>query len=142
MSGLEALSVASSILQVISFAGEAARICKAVYNDQPTDNDEIKERALSLKGAAETTTQVCQAYQPHTKDEKKLKEIADQCAKTAAELEDRLGDLLCHNSPGNASKAMLVLFKTWMSKKSIERLENTLDGYKDILETHLLVSVL
>ncbi|KAM5515641.1 hypothetical protein FOXYSP1_02592 [Fusarium oxysporum f. sp. phaseoli] len=141
MSGLEALSVASSILQVISFAGETARICKAIYNDQPTDNDEIKERALSLKEAAETTTQVCRAYQPHTKDEKKLKEIADQCAKTAAELEDRLGDLLCHNSPGNASKAMLILFKTWMSKKSIERLENTLDGYKDILETHLLVSV-
>ncbi|KAL9573479.1 hypothetical protein ACKAV7_002023 [Fusarium commune] len=141
MSGLEALSVASSILQVISFAGEAARICKAVYNNQPTDNDEIKERALSLKEAAETTTQVCRAYQPHTKDEKELKEIADQCAKAAAELEDRLGDLLCHNSPGNAFKAMLVLLKTWRSKRSIERLENRLYGNKDILETHLLVSV-
>lgn len=70
MSGLEALSVASSILQVISFAREAAHICKAVYNDQPTDNDEIKERALSLKEAAETTTQVCRAYQPQYKRRK------------------------------------------------------------------------
>lgn len=34
------------------------------------------------------------------------------------------------------------MFKTWMGKKSIERLENTLGGYKDILETHLLVSLL
>ncbi|RGP67467.1 hypothetical protein FLONG3_8488 [Fusarium longipes] len=141
MSGLEALGIASSILQVISFALETARLCKAVYNDEPTTNDEIEEQSVLLKEASELTFDVCRAYQPHTNDEKKLKGIAAQCNKTATELEDKLSDVMRHNSPGSTSKAVAVLLKTWKNKKNIERLEKRLDRYKNVMETHLLVAI-
>lgn len=141
LTGFEALGVASAVLQVISFAGATASQCYRIYEGRPTSEDQLEEHTCQMMDAAQRAKVRHRAMHPETEDEKNLSEIAEKCIKAAGELqaETRLVTNLCHK--GKFSKAFHATFRSGKNKSKIGRLEKTLDGYKQVMETQLMLKL-
>lgn len=84
MSGLEALSLAANIIEIISFAGEVTRLCKSVYI-----NGRLEPQLGILAVSLEAIAKEAQAHQANlvtkTDIDLRLEEMASKCQVAARE---------------------------------------------------------
>ncbi|KFA74504.1 hypothetical protein S40288_07409 [Stachybotrys chartarum IBT 40288] len=94
MSGLEGLSLACNIFEVISFAVQTISACKDIYNGEPTQPSILQEKADTMRAVATRIHEACGAM--NTTEEKKLAGTAIKCQQVAQQLEEK-------SSYGNAA---------------------------------------
>ncbi|KAI1802561.1 hypothetical protein F4811DRAFT_572861 [Daldinia bambusicola] len=129
MSGLEALSVACNVTQVISFAHESVEFCKNI---------------MSVASLQEFTAQLQTHFQlakPKTANEKQLADIAEKCNIAARALKDEVSFLGSHHAKGDLRTALSVVIKTNWRRSRLERLERSLCNHQQTMESYLLARI-
>ncbi|KAI0883129.1 uncharacterized protein GGS22DRAFT_195372 [Annulohypoxylon maeteangense] len=140
MSGLEALSIACNIMQVISFAHETVSFCKAIYQGKSIDEYGGHDIA-SLSALSAQLRKHYQNIKPKTTDEKQLEDIAKKCNIAARALEEEVAFLLSHNAKGHLAQTLRIAVKTNWRKGRLERLRNSLRNHQHTMESYLLARV-
>lgn len=139
MSGLEGLSLACNIFDVISFAGQTISACKDIYNGELTQPSILQEKADTMHTVATHIHEACGAM--NTTEEKKLAETAIKCQKVAQQLEEKVRAILKHQKKGSVGKALLVRAEYVWEKAKVDALEHSLHEYKVLMETQRLSSI-
>ncbi|KAL6896521.1 hypothetical protein GGI43DRAFT_122675 [Trichoderma evansii] len=122
MSGLEALSMVCSIMQVISFTNELITTCKDIYEGRATANSQMQENTASIKTLLEKMHQCSGSVQQSTKDEKDLHAIARNCSDAAQELQMEIQLVTQYHRPGNVMKAFVGGIKSFTRGRKIKEL--------------------
>ncbi len=138
MSGIETLSLVSNVFQVITFACETVAFCNAVYHGRAPDEN-LDEYARNLASLSVNVQQQCQQIQPNSRSERDLSDIAGKCTVASRALQDEVHFLASHHATGRLLAAVQVAAKTQWRKRRLARLEKSLEDYKKLFETHLLV---
>ncbi|KAH6892959.1 hypothetical protein B0T10DRAFT_591770 [Thelonectria olida] len=138
--GIESLGAASAVLQVISFAGDVACVCKKVYDGKPTANDELQEHARRMSDAAGRIQSRCQtmAETQSSEYDKKLGDIAQDCRTAARELENEVSFVTDMHKKGSLLKAVNAAFRASSHRRKIERLELSLFRCRQVMETEIM----
>lgn len=139
MSGLEALSLVCSIMQVISFTKELATTCKDIYDGRATVDDISQENTASIKRLLDDMDKRSGAVQQRTQDEKELHDMARKCSSAAQALQTELQLITHYHKPGSAVKAVFGVFKSLTHKRKVQKLSENFQEYQKTLETHILV---
>lgn len=141
MSGLEALSLVCSIMQVISFTKELATTCKNIYDGRATIDGITQENTASIKSLLDDMDKCSDAVQERTQNEKDLHEIARKCSTAAQALQTEIQLITHYHKPGSAVKALIGGIRSFTHKRKIKELSENLQKYQKTLETHILVHV-
>lgn len=141
MSGLEALSLVCSIMQVISFTKELATTCKYIYDGRATVDDITQENTASIKSLLDDMDKCSRAVRQRTQNEKDLREIARKCSSAAQELQKEIQLATQYHKPGSAVKAIIGGVKSFTHKRKVKELSEKFQESQKTLETHLLVRV-
>lgn len=141
MSGLEALSLVCSIMQVISFTKELATTCKDIYDGRATVDDITQENTASIKSLLDDMDKCSGAVQQRTQNEEDLHKIARKCSSAAQELQTEIQMITQHHKPGSAGKAFIGVIKSFTHKRKVQGLSEKFQKYQKTLETHMLVRV-
>lgn len=141
MSGLEALGLAASIMQVIGFAIDTASCCRAIYNGDPTDETVLQEHATSISKAASRLLDSSRKIQPQISIEKDLLNLAKKCSEVAQQLQDELRSITNSRQKKSAYKAVKSMTKSIFNKRRVEKLERSLQNYRHSMETQILVQL-
>lgn len=140
MSGLEALSLAANIMQIITFASDATQLCKSVYNNGRLD-PQLGILAVSLEAVAKEA----QAHQANlatkTNIDLRLEEMASKCQIAARELGEEVQYLHKGSKQGDLAAAVRVTVKVNWRKRRLDRLEATLAKFQTAMQTQLLYRV-
>lgn len=138
MSGLEALALACSVMQVISFAGEVVSTFKAIFRGQSFD-PAVTVTAIQLSDAFETLNQsLLQAPRPLNKDETDMVDIAGQCLDAATNLKAELDKICGGGAKGSYKVALAGTARRILNKGKIEEQEKVLRVHRETLENRLL----
>ncbi|KAI0110511.1 hypothetical protein F4776DRAFT_642140 [Hypoxylon sp. NC0597] len=140
MSGLEALSVACNIMQVIGFAHETISFCRAIYQGRSPD-DHIERNAASLSELSAQLQKHYKSTKPQTSQQKQLAEVAKQCNIAARALEEEVKFLVSNHAKGHLAQTIRIAVKTNWRRGRLERLEKSLSNYQHTMESHLLARV-
>ncbi|KAI0835164.1 hypothetical protein F5Y06DRAFT_276867 [Hypoxylon sp. FL0890] len=140
MSGLEALSVACNIMQVISFAHETISFCKEIYQGRSPD-DHVEQNAASLLALSAQLQTHYESTKPKTSQETQLADIAKQCNIAARALEEEVKFLVSHHATGRLAQTLCLAVKTNWRRRRLERLEKSLRNYQHTMESHLLARI-
>ena len=140
MAGIETLSLACNIMQIIAFACETLSLCKAIYQGQSFDAH-LMENAESIKTLSSDLQTHSQTISPQTADEKRLHDIAGKCVMTSRALEEEARFISDHQSKGSLAATLRVAVKTNWRKGRLERLDKTLQSYKSTMESHLIARI-
>lgn len=140
MSGLEALSLAANIVQIIDFAGQATRLCKSVYENGRLD-PQLHDVAVSLEAVAKEAHSHHAALAYKTNTDMRLEEMASKCLIAARELGEEVGYLQKGSKQGDLAAAIRVAVKVNWRKRRLTRLEATLAKYQNTMQTQLLYRV-
>ncbi len=141
MSGLEALGLVSNVFQVITFACDTVALCHAVYNARSSPDENLKEYATTLASLSIAVRKQCQQTQPKSQTERDLSDIAGKCTVAARALQDEVDFLTGHHAAGRLLATLQVAARTQWRKRRLARLEKSLEDYKKLFETHLLVRI-
>lgn len=141
MSGLDALSLVCSIMQVISFTKELATTCKDIYDGRATVDEITQENAASIKSLLDEMDQFSGPVEQGTQNEKNLHEMAWKCSNAAQELQTEIQLITQYHKPGNAVKAFIGGIKSFTRKRKVKELSEKFREYQKTLETHILVRV-
>jgi multidrug efflux pump subunit AcrB len=139
MSGLEALSLVCSIMQVISFTKEVLTVCKDVYEGRPTADRQMEQDAASIKVLLDEMNRSAGSVQQQTKEERELHAIAQKCSKAAEELQVEIQRVIKNQKPGSSMRAIAAGFKSLLGNRKITSLYDQFCKHQRTLETHLLV---
>lgn len=140
MSGFEALGMASSVLQVISFAASTAKLCKAIYDGAPVGVD-VCQNASSMMHAAEEMKAYSRAMRPDMAGSNALLEISEKCHATAKKLQREVDGIQTHQGKRTLLSSARMAIKSLRKKDVIEQLQKTLEGYQATMETYILLHV-
>ncbi|KAL9488601.1 hypothetical protein ACSS6W_000878 [Trichoderma asperelloides] len=141
MSGLEALSLVCSIMQVISFTKELIMTCKDIYEGRATADDQLQENTASIKSLLDDMNQCSGSVQQRTQNERDLHEIARKCSIAAQDLESEIRRLTRYHKPGNVMKALVGGIKSTTRERKIKELSKSFRQYQETLETHILARI-
>ncbi|UKZ85125.1 uncharacterized protein TrAFT101_000999 [Trichoderma asperellum] len=141
MSGLEALSLVCSIMQVISFTKELITTCKDIYEGRATADDQLQENTASIKSLLDDMNQCSGSVQQRTQNERDLHEIARKCSIAAQDLETEIQRLTRYHKPGNVVKALVGGIKSITRERKIKELSKSFRQYQETLETHILARI-
>ncbi|OTA03706.1 hypothetical protein A9Z42_0041960 [Trichoderma parareesei] len=139
MSGLEALSLVCSIMQVISFTKEVLTVCKDVYEGRPTADSQIEDNARSIKDLLDEMNFTASSVPQQTKEERELLAIAQKCSKAAEELQNEIQRVTKNLKPGSSKRAIAAGFRLFLGNRKITRLYDQFCKHQKTLETHILV---
>jgi len=140
MSGLEALGVVANIFQVIGFAAETVRLCKAIYDGSGIDKH-LEEYATTLKTLSSNVQSHYHTRQSRGPDERKLEDVARKCNVAARALDEEVRFIIGCQGQGKLAATIRTAAKATWRKNRLKRLEKSLAEYRDMLESHLLVRV-
>lgn len=137
MSGLETLSLAANIVEIISFAGEITRLCRSVYKHGRLES-QLGILAVSLEAVAKEA-QVHQTNLVSKTDlDLSLEEMASKCQVAARELGEEVEYLHKGSKQGDLTAAVRVAVKVNWRKRRLDRLEATLAKFQAAMQSHLL----
>ncbi|PTB65045.1 hypothetical protein BBK36DRAFT_1088679, partial [Trichoderma citrinoviride] len=139
MSGLEALSLVCSIMQVISFTKEILTVCKDVYEGRSTADSQMEENATSIKALLDEMNRSAGSVRQRTKEEKELFATAQKCSKAAEELQKEIRQVTKYQKPGDYKRAAIAGYKFIFGKRKITGLYDQFCKHQKTLETHILV---
>lgn len=142
MEGLAAFAVACNVLQVIDSAVTAIGLCKQVYKHGASiDNLDLEQKsnlvAESSKSLLDSQHNLATAA---TRTESQLRDVAAKCLRTADDLQIELAKLK-KDSTNGATDTIKKLFKTWSRKGSIEKMEQKMEKYQNILQTSVVTQM-
>lgn len=140
MSGLEALSLAANIVQIIDFAGEVTRLCKSVYHNGSLD-PQLGDVAVSLEAVAKEAQDHHAALSYKSNTDLRLEEMASKCLVAARELGEEVQYLHKGSKQGDLATAVRVAIKVNWRKRRLDRLEAALAKYQTVMQTQLLYRV-
>ncbi|KAI9149419.1 Vegetative incompatibility protein [Paramyrothecium foliicola] len=138
MSGLEALSLACNIFQVITFARETASFCKAIYNGDSSASLTILQEKADLMSRICAQIQEDRCKVMSTGEERSLAETATKCLQTVQELDQKVRAVVKYQKKGSIHKALVVRARYAWEKRGIEALESSLNEYRTLMETQQL----
>jgi hypothetical protein len=138
-----AFSLAANIVQFIDFGSRFTRNVWKIYKSSRDVSDEILDHCKITSDLQEVLKNL---QQPEGVDqqipttERGLRELAEQCAAVAVELQSFLKRF---SVPENVSKrdALKVAFKRLWKEEEIKSLEGRLDAFRNQLTFHLLTSL-
>ncbi|KAH6892523.1 hypothetical protein B0T10DRAFT_295192 [Thelonectria olida] len=141
LTGFEALGAASAVLQVISFSSSVIRQCYKIYDGRPMPENELEEYATRMSDAASRVQSRCRAMPQQTPDEKKLADIAQNCIDAAQGLQAEAKLVTSWHQKGKLLKAFFAAIRASKHRNKIERLEKSLAGCKEVMETQLILKL-
>lgn len=142
MSGVEILALVTSVMTVITFAGQTAQICNKMYSGKPTADEDVYRKASSMRDATITMKRDLVAVSsPASPDELSLADIANKCHDVATALQREVASLQPIGAQGHIFKAIKGSFKAMIGKSKVEKLEKSLREYENTMQTHLLVNL-
>lgn len=136
MSGAEAFALVTGVMTVITFAGQTASVCKALYDGQSVDDD-LETMASRLKDAADMVHTSRSRLRPLEKNEQQLVDIAHQCQQVAADLLVEIYSLKTLKR-GNIVKIFGMAAISSLNQSKLRRLEGSLESCRSMLHTGLL----
>ncbi|KAF5235685.1 hypothetical protein FAUST_6916 [Fusarium austroamericanum] len=141
MSGFEALGMACTVFQTISFAHETTRFCKDIYRGQKTPDSILEENASAMIQAADRTKAFCMAAT--TPEEKCLIDVAKECTSAAAELLDEVRKIteLHKKGKGNIISAARGGVTSFWKKNKMNSLDNSLRRHTETMQTLLITRI-
>lgn len=135
MSGAEIFALVTGVMTVISFAADTAKVCKALYDG--TADADLTDRTAPLRDACKEMQAHCDAVQPHTAEERDLVDLARKCELLSVDLLQQVDSMRVRKKSVLATaRAALKSFK---GKSKIQKCEENLAKYQDVLKTTLLV---
>ncbi|KAL9109176.1 MAG: hypothetical protein Q9227_006101 [Pyrenula ochraceoflavens] len=145
MEALASFALACNVLQVIGTGFKAVEIYKQVHEHGiSVDHDGLKQRsemtALNAESAQDEIRQQLKHYAPLTSTEVQLQNVAGKCLETAELLRQKLDKLSADSAAGHRA-AVKVAIKTILRASSIEKLEQQLAEYREIMQTSILVNL-
>jgi hypothetical protein len=140
MSGIEALSLVASIMQVIMFTGETISLCKTIYQQGSSPDSHLGQRADTLATLSADIQGHAQG-KPQTPTQRSLADIAAKCNIAARALAEEIQFITSHQKKGSLVAVLRVAAKTIWRKRRLERLEKSLSDYRHTLEAHLLADI-
>jgi len=144
MEALAALSVASNVIQIVEFGTKLAAQSLELYRDGKLGQHEGLENVVNnLNQATNSLSNQLKQSVPTanlTKDESELLTIAGKCQDVSAELLAQLDDLKLEDGPLHKKRRIVKkVIKSATKKTTIERLSTELEGYREVLDTQVLV---
>lgn len=143
MEGLAAFALACNVLQIISTGGEAIKICREIYKEGSSfDNQELHRRSELIARPIQTIQTwfdsfIASGRQPLSATEAQLWDVATKCLAIARELQNKLQEL--KQEPGDGRRTLIKKSaKTWWQKSPIQKMEQNLTKYEAILQTSIL----
>ncbi|KAH7122986.1 hypothetical protein EDB81DRAFT_604831, partial [Dactylonectria macrodidyma] len=140
MSGLEALGLACSIFQVISFSREVLGIAKRVYQDGSFD-ESLADYSDCLSNIS---THIQTVEIPGTKAKKHeldLIKIAERCQIASRDLREEIAFILGASAKGNLMSTLKVAAKTTWRKRRLDRLEKDLSNAERLMHSGILARI-
>jgi hypothetical protein len=139
MDPLTALSVATSVIQIVDFGSKL--VSRAGGNS--VSNSTLKATTTDLKGLLarlQDSLPLVTTNIPLTAEEVSLQALAKGCGEVARELLTRLEKLKKSDKAGKWGSIRLALLSVW-SEKEIQEVSARLELYQRELDTSLLVSL-
>jgi hypothetical protein len=132
---LTCLSIACSVMQIISFSHDVTSIAKRIKKDGTAD-PQLREHADNLSKSSEGLEQYLQCcdLKQLPKNQSDLREIASKCLETSKEIQSKMDKI-------DSSRGFPVLraLKLKWRKGDFEKLEQDMRKYQDTMQTHILV---
>jgi ribosome-binding ATPase YchF (GTP1/OBG family) len=131
---LTCLSIACSVMQMISFSHEVTSIVKRIKKDGTAD-PQLREHADNLSKSSEGLEQYLQScdLKHLPKNQADLREIASKCLETSKEIQSKMDKI--DSSRGVVFRALKLKWR----KGDFEKLEQDMRTYQDTMQTHILV---
>ncbi|KAM0282310.1 hypothetical protein ACHAO9_010281 [Fusarium lateritium] len=139
--GLEAVGVASAIIQLISFAGTLVSLTFKIYDGIPTPENELENYAAKVSDAANRVETRAKQVPQMTPEERKLSQVAQECVAAAEGLKKEAQIITKGLQKGKVLKAVYAAFRASQHKKKIQGLDQSLKRCKEIMETELLLKI-
>ncbi|KAF4816663.1 hypothetical protein CGCSCA5_v006360 [Colletotrichum siamense] len=142
MSGLEGLSLACNVMQLIDFSQQTVSMCRSIYESGKFEPG-LETQASSLQDASSEVMTLLQsktvAASKTTGAERRLLDLATKCIQNAKDLQEEITYLTPHQ-PGKM-QALVATSKAVWRKRRLERIKaNLADGQK-LMETLILVRI-
>ena len=141
MDPVSGISLAASVVQLVSFGAHTIEMCKELYEQGHTrENDATYDAASRL---ARLTKDVKLSLGPHmptrtlSREEQDLVGIAQRCTECATKLQDELRKLQTRPQASALQVAHKATHSIW-KKKSLAKVKEELELYRSTLETSLL----
>jgi hypothetical protein len=131
---LTCLSIACSVMQMISFSREVTSIVKRIKKDGTAD-PQLREHADNLSKSSEGLEQYLQScdLKHLPKNQADLREIASKCLETSKEIQSKMDKI--DFSRGVVFRALKFKWR----KGDFEKLDQDMRKYQETMQTHILV---
>lgn len=136
MSGLEALALACSIFQVITFARDTITVAKAVHQNGSL-NKSVSENAEDLVGVV-IAMNVAANLPARSPEYQQLFDISRKCETTAKTLIDETSRITASKSPGSWRATAKTTVRMWYKGDKLRSIEEQLAKIEKTLQTGLL----
>ncbi|KAF3808330.1 hypothetical protein GCG54_00006952 [Colletotrichum gloeosporioides] len=142
MSGLEGLSLACNVMQLIDFSQQTVSMCRTIYESGKFEPG-LEAQASSLQDASSEVMTLLRSKKVATAKttgaERRLLDLAPKCIQHAKDLQEEIA-YLTPRQPGRM-QALIATSKAVWRKRRLERLKaNLADGQK-LMETLILVRI-
>ncbi|KAG9495689.1 hypothetical protein J7337_012244 [Fusarium musae] len=140
LTGFEALSAASAVLQVISFATDVAVACKNAYYGATTSQDDLQRYAGQMSEAVDRVHTRCEQMRNANSKfaSPKLQNIAKECKDATDKLEDEVKCVTSLQAKGNLAKAIRKATITAWRRKKLQALEESLSLHQQVMKIELM----
>ncbi|KAF5498000.1 hypothetical protein CGCS363_v008430 [Colletotrichum siamense] len=142
MSGLEGLSLACNVMQLMDFSQQTVSMCRSIYESGKFEPG-LEAQASSLQDASSEVMTLLRSKRVATAKttgaERRLLDLAPKCIQHAKDLQEEIA-YLTPRQPGRM-QALVATSKAVWRKRRLERLKaNLADGQK-LMETLILVRI-
>ena len=143
MDPLTAFSLVCGVIQVVDFSIKTLAKCKAIYKKGSlSEHEELRELTKQLVNvrAELHLPEANLSAEILTTPDQTLLDLAGQCSRTADQLVEKLESLKIEG-PRKRRQALWNLIKCLCEKGEIQNIQKRLDGYRNTLDTQILVSL-
>jgi hypothetical protein len=141
MSGLEALSLACKVFQIISFGREVITLCRDVYRGGKIE-PELETHGRLLRSAVQSIAAADPPTEhndrPRSQDKTRIKAAAQQCLRAAEKLLEEITFLTGEKAHGKLAATIRTVTLSKWRKERLVKLEKALDDAQKSVNTAML----
>lgn len=144
MDPISALSLACSVMQVVSFSQETAATCARIYKSGELDPG-LGEKYGSLQRVYQDLDSGLKAWDSVanrpgvTEAEASLRDNAGKILQAATDLKQDVDKIAVHKGSVRGSLHTGIL--AWRRRRRIEKVDEKMQHYRQLLETRLLIKI-
>ena len=144
MDPITAFSLACGVIQVVDFSIKTVIKCKEVYKEGALsayqELEDLTQNLVDVRSKLDLPSANQSAGGVDTPNEQTLLELARQCSATADQLVEKFCSLKIEG-PHKKRQAILKTVQLLWDKSEIQELQKRLDGYRDALDTEILINL-